>query len=140
MSGVSNLMPQSNKNQSNMESTRQSTEDGSVQGQYITEEDPNSGYQYVYFVIGKNFKVLISCAPLEKKSKDDKKTESIQKQSEQGKDNGVRNNPYRNTEAYWAQKKQQKPYLKENTLEKIRVWEQCCLLDKHDSQKFDAKG
>lgn len=113
----------------------QSAEKDTQTGPYLTVEDPASGYKYTYVVIGKNFKVLISCQPMEKEEPDDNKTAAKQEQAvDKAQD------PYIiSTQSFLLQQKQQKPYLRENLLEKIRIWEQCALRDKA-SASFDAEG
>jgi hypothetical protein len=144
MPSVSNSLPLAAANGiSSSESGAQSTEENKEPGQFITVEDPEHGYKYIYIVIGKHFKQLISCEPMEsnKNDKSGKNTDNGEKQQSKGQTNAVKDNPYIGTmQSFLAQQNQKKPYLRENLLEKIRIWEQCSLLDKPASKKFEAKG
>ena len=101
-------------------------------GPYITVEDPQSGYKYVYVVIGKNFRLLISCQPLKDKQQGTEAGEKQQaengfaaKQEPTATVNGMEQLKYT---AYAAAQgllmlpKQEGTKLEDNLFEKIRTW------------------
>lgn len=137
---------QSNETKSSQESdASQSAESNAQSGPYITVEDPASGYKYTYIVIGKNFKILISCEPMDDKNKKQKENnaaqgEGVSQQQVAAAKNAdfMSSNWYNPQSALLQNKLNQSP--KENLLEKIRIWEQCALLNKSEASNLDAKG
>jgi hypothetical protein len=148
MPTVSNSMSLSTGNGScNRDFAARNTEENAQPGQYITVEDPAHGIKYVYLVIGKHFKMLISCADMENTK--DKKAQDGNNKAQNANNNKapeqeqiqLKDDPYiGNTQSFLAQQNQKKISFRGNLVEKLRIMEQSALLDKSATEKFDAKG